>query len=139
RSWIDGGWYLEMTELAERTAWLNGLALAYTSWGGAVFVVLFLAGWWPARRRGKTAALVLSTAPIAALATYGVVVVVKKTVTQARPCSAYPPAHLLEACPPFDDYSFPSNHSAVAAAVVVSLWFVDRRLAGIATVAAVVM
>ena len=32
RSGIDGGWYLETTELAQRTAWLHGPALAYTSW-----------------------------------------------------------------------------------------------------------
>ncbi|MFD3748571.1 phosphatase PAP2 family protein [Nocardia sp. NPDC058633] len=35
--------------------------------------------------------------------------------------------------------SFPSNHSAVAAAVVASLWFVDKRLTAIAALAVIAM
>jgi undecaprenyl-diphosphatase len=45
----------------------------------------------------------------------------------------------LEACPAPGDWSFPSNHAAIAAAAAVALLFVSRRLAVVAIVAALAM
>jgi len=58
---------------------------------------------------------------------------------EPRPCRALPHAYLVEACPPPDDYAFPSNHTTVAFAFTVALALTYRWLGGIALLAAVTM
>jgi undecaprenyl-diphosphatase len=62
----------------------------------------------------------------------------KLVVREDRPCRSL---HVvtLEACPGPGDWSFPSNHAAIAAAAVVALLFVSRRLGALACVVAVAM
>lgn len=53
---------------------------------------------------------------------------------RARPCMRSP-----WACPPLGDWSFPSNHAAIAAAAAVAILLTDRRLGAVAVPAALLM
>jgi membrane-associated phospholipid phosphatase len=69
---------------------------------------------------------------------------VKSVVTEERPCTAVPGVHALAECPPMGDWSFPSNHSGIAAALataVVLASYASRRvwLCVLAAVSAVVV
>ncbi|MFD3746629.1 hypothetical protein [Nocardia sp. NPDC058633] len=81
-SWIHSGWYVEMTELASRTTWLNGPTLAYTSFGGLLFVALPVAAFWAVRYRAFVLIAPLLATPIAAIATYFAVIALKRAVAQ---------------------------------------------------------
>jgi undecaprenyl-diphosphatase len=61
--------------------------------------------------------------------------VLKLVVREDRPCQSL---HVvtLEACPAPGDWSFPSNHTVIAAAAAVALFFVSRRIGYVALVAA---
>jgi undecaprenyl-diphosphatase len=63
--------------------------------------------------------------------------VVKKVVTEVRPCYSLPHDYFVSPCPVRTDYAFPSGHATVAAAAVAALWLLDRRLAVIAAAFAV--
>lgn len=138
-SGIDGSAYLDTTNLARQTHWLNGPMSAYSSYGIAVFAVLIVAGWWLSRRADTAAMTAALAVPVAAVVAYLVNDGIKGVVAEIRPCYAYPAAFLLEKCPPASDYSFPSNHAVVAAAMAAALFLVGRRLGIVASVAALLM
>ncbi|WP_073945874.1 phosphatase PAP2 family protein [Streptomyces kebangsaanensis] len=136
---VDGPVYTGVVDLARRSpAWLDGTVVVWSAYGLAVFAVLMLVGWWRARRVGAAAALTALAVPFVVVAAYAVNTVVKLLVREVRPCRAL---HVvtLEACPARTDWSFPSNHAAIAAAAAVALFFVSRRLAAVACVAAAAM
>ncbi|PHQ48119.1 hypothetical protein BLA24_32295 [Streptomyces cinnamoneus] len=136
---IDGGLYTDVTDFAHRTHWLNGPVAAYTTYGIALFGALLLAGWWLARRRdARTMAAALIT-PFAVVIAYLVNDGIKSVFQESRPCRALPHDFLIEACPPANDYAFPSNHTTVAFAVAAGLLLVNRRLAALAMPTAVLM
>ncbi|MFG2722178.1 phosphatase PAP2 family protein [Streptomyces sp. NPDC048416] len=136
---IDGGLYGDITDFARHTHWLNGPVFAYTSYGVALFAVFMLVGWWAARRKDASVMAAALAAPVAMVLAYAVNDAVKSVFTEPRPCRALPHDFLIEKCPPLDDYAFPSNHTTVAAAAAVALFFVDRRLGAVATLAALAM
>jgi membrane-associated phospholipid phosphatase len=97
---------------------------------------------WPGRRRaGWTARWFWSTyglAVFAILTVVGVDALAKLAVREDRPCQSLH-VSTLETCPAPGDWSFPSNHAAIAAAAAVALLFVSRRLGAVAAVAALAM
>lgn len=136
---IDGDWYSEVTDFARHTHWLNGTVSAYTGYGLALFAVFMLVGWWIARRQGDSVMAAALAAPIAAVLAYLVNDGIKSVFIEPRPCRALPHDFLIEKCPPANDYAFPSNHTAVAAAVTAALFLVDRRLSALAAVFTLLM
>nr|BFD83711.1 phosphatase PAP2 family protein [Streptomyces sp. Xyl84] len=136
---IDGGLYTDVTDFARHTHWLNGTAAAYSSIGMGVFVVLLLAAWWGARRQGNSVMTAVLATPFAVVIAYVANTGIKDVFVEPRPCRALPHDFLIEACPPVDDYAFPSNHTTVAFAFAVALLIVSRWLGSIALLAAVVM
>lgn len=76
--------------------------------------------------------------PVIVLVAYAANDALKLVVREDRPCQSL---HVttLEACPAAGDWSFPSNHAALAAAAAVALLFVSRRIGALAVVAAVAM
>ncbi|MEU6481698.1 phosphatase PAP2 family protein [Streptomyces sp. NPDC047017] len=136
---IDGGLYTDVTDFARHTHWLNGTAAAYSSVGMGVFVIILLAAWWTARRQGNSVMTAVLATPFAVVIAYAANTGVKDVFEEPRPCRALPHDFLIEACPPVDDYAFPSNHTTVAFAFVVALFFVNRWLGSIALLAAVAM
>ncbi|MGW2614920.1 phosphatase PAP2 family protein [Streptomyces sp. NPDC001500] len=136
---VDGPAYTDVVKLAQHApAWLDDTVSAWSAYGLALFAVLMSVGWWRARRSGATAAVTALAVPFVVVVAFGVDAVLKLLVREDRPCRSLG-AVTLEACPAPGDWSFPSNHAAVAAAAAVALLFVSRRLGVLAAVAACAM
>ncbi|MDO0936322.1 phosphatase PAP2 family protein [Streptomyces sp. DG2A-72] len=136
---IDGAAYTDVVNLARHSpAWLDDTVSAWATYGLGLFAVLMLIGWWRARQLGATASVTALAVPFVVVVAYGVNTGLKLLVREDRPCQSL---HVttLEACPAPGDWSFPSNHAAIAAAAAVALLFVSRRLGAVAVVAACAM
>ncbi len=136
---IDGSAYRDVVDLTHRApSWLDSLISAWSTYGLGLFAVLMIVGWWQARRTGSGAALVALAVPLLVVLAYAVNSGVKLLVREDRPCQSLHVA-TLETCPAPGDWSFPSNHTAIAAAAAVALFFVSRRIGHLALVAATAM
>ncbi|MFC8427753.1 phosphatase PAP2 family protein [Streptomyces sp. NPDC057253] len=136
---IDGSAYRHVVALAQRVpGWLDTVVSAWSAYGLLVFALFMVAGWWRARRVDATAAVTALAVPATVAAAYGVDAVLKLLVHEQRPCRTLT-VTTLEACPAPGDWSFPSNHAAIAAASAVALLFVSRRLGAWAVAAALAM
>jgi membrane-associated phospholipid phosphatase len=136
---IDGSAYLDVVGAARQApGWLDDAVSLWSAYGLVVFVVLAAFGWWFARRSGGTAAVTALAVPVVVVLAYGVNAVLKLLVREDRPCRSLH-VRTIEACPAPGDWSFPSNHAAIAAAAAVALFFVSRRLGAVAAAAAVAM
>ncbi|OIJ94248.1 phosphatase PAP2 family protein [Streptomyces colonosanans] len=138
-STIDGSAYTDVVDLAGRApSWLDSVVSAWSTYGLGLFAVLMVLAWWRARRKGSGAALVALAVPLVVVLAYAVNSGLKLLVREDRPCQSL---HVttLEACPAPGDWSFPSNHTAIAAAAAVALFFVSRRIGYVALVAAAAM
>ncbi|MFD9568431.1 phosphatase PAP2 family protein [Streptomyces sp. NPDC059982] len=138
-SGVDGNAYVDVIDAAHRTpGWLNDAIAAWSLYGLALFAVLMAAAWWGARRTGSASAVTALAVPLITLAGFGVGLLLKLVFREDRPCQSLHVA-VLEACPAPGDWSFPSNHAAIAGAAAVALLYVSRRLGAVAVVAAVLM
>ncbi|MDQ0905065.1 membrane-associated phospholipid phosphatase [Streptomyces canus] len=136
---IDGSAYTDVVDLAHRSpGWLDDVVAAWSAYGLAVFAALMAVAWWRARRVGPAAAVTALAVPVIVVAAYGVNDVLKLLVREDRPCQSLQ-VITLEACPAPGDWSFPSNHTAIAAAAAMALLFVSRRLGAVTAVAACAM
>ncbi|MFI8275546.1 phosphatase PAP2 family protein [Streptomyces sp. NPDC085929] len=137
---VDGNLYTWLTGLAQRApSWLDGLVTAWSTYGLALFAVLMLVAWWRARASAEAARTAMAlAAPLVVVAAFLVDTGIKSVFREQRPCQTLHTV-TLEACPPLGDWSFPSNHAAIAAAAAMALWLTDRRLAVIAVPAALLM
>ncbi|MGW2783110.1 phosphatase PAP2 family protein [Streptomyces populi] len=130
---VDGSAYTDVVNLARHSpVWLDDTVSAWSTYGLALFAMLMAVGWWHARRVGVTASVTALAVPFVVVAGYGVDAVLKLLVREDRPCQSLR-VTTLEACPAPGDWSFPSNHAAVA------LLFVSRRLGALAAAAACAM
>lgn len=123
--------YRDITDFAHETpSWAQHLAEIWTELGLLLFGVLFITGWWRARRRDAGALAMAVIAPLATAGAYVASEVLKSLVHEDRPCRAVAGAAAsLVPCPPMGDWSFPSNHSAIAGAAAVALALTRPRLA----------
>ncbi|WP_119582409.1 phosphatase PAP2 family protein [Streptomyces europaeiscabiei] len=136
---IDGSAYTDVVDLAQRSpGWLDDVVAAWSTYGLAVFAALMAVAWWGARRVSPAAAVAALAVPVIVVAAYGVNDVLKLLVREDRPCQSLR-VNTLEACAAPGDWSFPSNHTAIAAAAAMALLFVSRRLGAVAAVAACAM
>ncbi|MGI5136217.1 MULTISPECIES: phosphatase PAP2 family protein [unclassified Streptomyces] len=127
-TWVDGSAYTDVVGLAHRApSWLDALISAWSTYGLGLFAVLMLAGWWRARRTGSGAAVVALAVPFVVVLAYALNDALKLVVREDRPCQSLRVV-TLEACPAPGDWSFPSNHMAIAAAAAVALYFVSRPI-----------
>lgn len=123
----DDGWYRDLTSFAQHTHWLNKPVELYTTASIVVLALMALGVWWSARSRSDRSAMTAVAwlgfgTIVAVAATY----VVKGIVQEARPCQAM---HVVtvQTCPGLTDYSFPSNHTAIAFALACGIWLVNRK------------
>ncbi|MET7902328.1 phosphatase PAP2 family protein [Streptomyces sp. NPDC005355] len=136
---IDGSAYTDVVALSHHSpSWWNTLVSAWSTYGLALFGVLMALGWWRARRESATAAVMALAAPVIVLVAFAVDAALKLVVREDRPCQSLRVAP-LEACPAPGDWSFPSNHAAIAAAAAVALFLVSRSLGTVGAVAACAM
>lgn len=97
-----------------------------------------LAAWWRSRAWDPARAAMALCAPLIVSAAYGANDLLKLAVHEQRPCRTLH-AVTVEVCPPLGDWSFPSNHAAIAAAATVAILLADRRLGAVAVPAALLM
>uniref|UniRef100_A0AAU2UZ19 Phosphatase PAP2 family protein n=1 Tax=Streptomyces sp. NBC_00003 TaxID=2903608 RepID=A0AAU2UZ19_9ACTN len=136
---FDDGLYTWVTDLAHRAPGpLDTLISVWSDYGLALFAVLMVLAWWRARPLGVARVSMALAAPLVVVAAYVVNDVFKMAVHEQRPCQTL---HTLtvEACPPLGDWSFPSNHAAIAAAAAVAVLLTDRVLGALAVPAALLM
>ncbi|MGW2177602.1 phosphatase PAP2 family protein [Streptomyces sp. NPDC001732] len=136
---IDGDLYTWIDDLARRSpAVLDSSVRLWSDYGLALFALLMLVCWWRSRSADPARTAMALCAPLAVVAAFLANDLVKSLFHEQRPCRTL---HVVtvEACPPLGDWSFPSNHAAVAAAAAVALWLTDRRIGAIAVPAAVLM
>ncbi|MFD9792669.1 phosphatase PAP2 family protein [Streptomyces sp. NPDC059070] len=136
---FDNGLYTWVTELAQDAPGpLDTAVRLWSDYGLGLFAVLMVLAWWRARARGGARLATALAAPLVVVAAYALNDVFKMAVQEQRPCRTL---HVVtvEACPPLGDWSFPSNHAAIAAAAAVALLLTDRLLGAIAVPAALLM
>ncbi|MEW1655290.1 MULTISPECIES: phosphatase PAP2 family protein [unclassified Streptomyces] len=153
---IDGGLYTSVTGFAQDMPhFLNVLVSYWTDFGLGVFALLMLVGWWNARQRlggstrrrlgpgegrhsGPVTMAMALAVPVIVILAYVANDIVKSFFHEQRPCQTL---HVItvDACPPLGDWSFPSNHSTIAAASAVALLLLDRRLGALAIPAALLI
>ncbi|WP_328316008.1 phosphatase PAP2 family protein [Streptomyces sp. NBC_00388] len=131
-SHIDGSLFTTVTDFARDTRWLNGPLESWTGIGLGVFAVLMVIGWWQARRRDSASMALALAAPVSVVVAFGVAEVVKKLISEVRPCRSMPHAFIVETCPVRSDFAFPSGHTTTAAATVAALWLLNRKLCAVA-------
>ncbi|MER7466963.1 phosphatase PAP2 family protein [Streptomyces sp. NPDC097981] len=136
---VDGPLYTRITALAGRAPhWLDALVSGWSAYGLGFFAVLMLAAWWRARAGGPRRTAMALAAPAVVVTAFLADTLLKSLIREQRPCRTLH-ALTLEACPPPGDWSFPSNHAAIAAAAATALWLVDRRIGALAVPAALLM
>ncbi|MBO1330410.1 phosphatase PAP2 family protein [Streptomyces sp. VRA16 Mangrove soil] len=136
--YFDDSLYTETSHLADHSpAVVNTLVAGWSDWGLGLFAVLMIWAWLRARAAGRPRLPALAV-PLIVVVAFLANDVVKSLLQEQRPCQVLR-VNLVEACPALGDWSFPSNHAAIAAAAAAALWFVDRRIALIAVPAALAM
>ncbi|GHA96007.1 phosphatase PAP2 family protein [Streptomyces termitum] len=133
--------YVDVLDFAHSTpGWFQWLAEVWTELGLLLFGALFLAGWWRSRNGSSTAMALAFLAPLATAFGYLVSEALKSLVDEERPCRAVAgaPASLIQ-CPPHGDWSFPSNHAAIAGAAAVALALSWRGIALLTVPMAILM
>ncbi len=117
-------WYLDVAGLGAESpefARLAGAVLTEAVVG--VFVLMFVALWWRARRGSAVRAARALLAPVVTVLAHVASEVTKSAWQVDRPCRTLGDVATIAACPEFGDWSFPSNHATFAgAAAVAVLW-----------------
>lgn len=118
--------YRDIVDYALATpAWVHTLAEVGTDAGLFVFATLFVVCWWRARNAPARELAIALAGPAGVVAAYVVSEVVKLLVREDRPCRGVTTVAL---CPPAEDWSFPSNHSVIAAGAAGALILAWRAL-----------
>ncbi|MFE7468721.1 phosphatase PAP2 family protein, partial [Streptomyces sp. NPDC057499] len=136
---VDGGLYTWVTELAQRSpAALDTAVRLWSEYGLVLFALLMLVSWWRSRSGDPARTAMALSAPLVVVAAFLANEVVKSAFHEQRPCRTL---HVVtvEACPALNDWSFPSNHTAIAVAAATAIWLADRRLGAVAVTAAALM
>ncbi|MFJ4187500.1 phosphatase PAP2 family protein [Kitasatospora sp. NPDC089509] len=139
-SGIDGGLYTRVNGWAQSAPhWLDDVIKVWSAIGLGLFALFMLYAWWRARGADSAVMARVLASPVIVVVAYGINSVLKGMVEELRPCAQIKGSISLETCPAAGDWSFPSNHSVIAFAAAISLWFVSRRLGVVATVFAALM
>ncbi|MGI5153911.1 phosphatase PAP2 family protein [Microbispora sp. CA-102843] len=133
---ISAEWYREVTAFAQHTpAWVRGAAEIATDAVPAILFAFLVFGWWRARRGDDRRMALALLAPVAVVTAYLASEGVKSVLRLRRPCWDLAVATVAP-CPPYGDWSLPSNHATFAAAAAVALVALWRGMALVAPVLA---
>ncbi|MYQ40320.1 phosphatase PAP2 family protein [Streptomyces sp. SID4921] len=97
----------------------------------ALGLLLLLLGWTAVRRRDPRLAAGSVLTGAGTVMAYAVSEALKLVVDEERPCRAVPGAEAVAVCPEAGDWSFPSNHATLAAALATGLALRRPRLAAV--------
>ena len=136
---MDFRLFRAVNRLADHTGWAHSLLADYAKYGIVLFPVLMLLAYFEARRGPVAVLRVARTiwSGVAALIAFGVNQVIGNAVDRARPYATHPGVHVLVSRT--HDFSFPSDHTTVTAAIGVALLLASRRIGAVAAVLAVLM
>ncbi|MFF7726557.1 phosphatase PAP2 family protein [Streptomyces sp. NPDC008001] len=128
---VDNDLYRDVTEFARSTPeWVHTLAEIGTEAGLLLLMAVAVAAWWRNRRTGARGVALALLVPVTTAIAYGLSEVIKSLVDEERPCRVVQGAVTsLAACPPHGDWSFPSNHATLAAALATGIVLARRVLA----------
>ncbi|MGY4973966.1 phosphatase PAP2 family protein [Streptomyces nigrescens] len=120
--------YRDLTDLAHHSPdWLRTLAGLGTEGGLLLLMAMAVPVWWRARSHTARSVALPVLVPISSAVAYLLSELVKSLVDEERPCRAVAGAAAsIAPCPPGGDWSFPSNHSTIAAALAVGLTLACR-------------
>ncbi|MGW5264882.1 phosphatase PAP2 family protein [Microbispora sp. NPDC004025] len=123
---ISAEWYREVTAFARETpGWVRDAAEVATDAVPAILFALLVFGWWRARRGDDRRMALALLAPVAVVVAYLVSEGLKSLLRLRRPCWDLTDVVTVATCPPYGDWSLPSNHATFAAAgavALVALW-----------------
>lgn len=137
---FDAGLYRWVVDLAAHTPQPVDTAIRlFSDYGLGLFAVLMLLTWWRARPADSARMAAALAVPLIVVAVYLVNDGVKSVFDEQRPCRTLHVTTTVESCPSLGDWSFPSNHSAIAAAAAVALLLAHRRAGLIAVPLALAM
>lgn len=125
---ISDDWYREIAGWgAAAPDWLQVLVAFLTEAFLVLLAVLVLLAWW----RGRDRTIPRLVAPfIATGLAYLLSTTAKGLIQQDRPCRAVAGVRdTVEQCPEYGDWSLPSNHTTIAAALAVAISLLWRRFA----------
>ncbi|MEU5836498.1 phosphatase PAP2 family protein [Streptomyces diacarni] len=130
---VSASAYRELSGAASHgPGWLGGLFELATE---GTLVALGLLWLWTGMRawrdRNPRLGTGLALTAIGTVVAYALSEGLKLVADQERPCRALAGADPLAACPPTGDWSFPSNHATLAAALAVGLALTRPRLAAV--------
>lgn len=139
-SGIDGSVYTQVNKWVQSAPhWLNDVIKVWSAFGLGLFAVFMLYAWWRARGADSATMAKVLASPVIVVVAYAANSVLKGQIEELRPCAQIRGSVSLETCPAAGDWSFPSNHSVIAFAAAIALWFVSWRLGVVATVFAALM
>lgn len=134
----DDGWYRDMVSFAYRTGWLHKPVELYTTVSVVILALVAVWMWWTARARSDRKAMAaVAWLGFGSIIAIGLTYVLKNIFQEARPCQAMQ-VITVQKCPGLTDYSFPSNHTAIAVALAAGIWLVNRKWGIVAMVIALV-
>jgi undecaprenyl-diphosphatase len=138
-SGFDAGLYRWVVDLSHHTPQpVNDAIRVFSDYGLGVFAVLMLVAWWRARPAEAARMAAALAVPLVVVTAFLVNDVVKSVFDEQRPCQTLHTV-TVETCPALGDWSFPSNHTAIAVAAAVALLIADRRVGWIALPVALLM
>lgn len=130
--------YRDIVDFALTTpAWVHTLAEVGTDAGLFLFAALFVLTWWRGRNAPARDLALAIAGPAGIVCAYVISEIVKILIQAERPCRGG--AVTIAACPPVGDWSFPSNHSVIAAGAAATLVLIWRTLAWVVFPLAAVM
>jgi len=126
-----------VNDFARHTSWLHAGMVAFAKYGVVVFAALLLLNWWFARSHGEAKVAAALWAPAGVLLSVGLNQPLGNAIGEPRPYAALP--HVLLLVNRTSDFSFPSDHAVMSAAVAAGILVTDRRLGVLALGAALLM
>jgi undecaprenyl-diphosphatase len=125
---VSAEWYRRIVDTAaELPAPLQVASAFATEAVLAVYVAAFALLWWRARTQSIPVTARALAAPVVTVLAYALSDTLKVWKAVDRPCRLVEAAPPIAPCPDVGDWSFPSNHAAVAGAVAVAvLWSAVR-------------
>jgi membrane-associated phospholipid phosphatase len=134
---LDDQLLLAINSFARNTTWLHTPALAYATYGMALFAVLLAAGVVISRHAPSAVLAAAGWACLATLIAVGLNQPLGHLFAEARPYVTHP--HMLRLAGFTTDFSFPSDHAVMGGAVAAGLLLINRRLGLFACVAAALL
>ncbi len=120
--------YIEVVEtVGAWPSWTHTAIEAVSEGGLILFGLTMVVAVLVRRTSGSTATGAAGVAAVAVA--YAASALLKLAETQPRPCRTISEVEQIASCPPPGDWSLPSNHAVLAAALAVAVGFLAPRLA----------